>query len=145
VLPDWVPKEPWDGFAELRRRKGPFTDRAKVLSIKKLEKLVQEGNDATEVLNQSVERGWTGLFPVKDKLPNDKKHAGKEHANSRPAPSPYEKCPHCGEEYERGDTITVNGVKRCPKCPETRDLARENIKKLIAHTAGIKGMPSVSP
>lgn len=65
VLPDWILKEAWDGFVEMRRKKGPFTDRAKRLICEKLDTLRKYGHDPTAVLNQSVERSWTGVFELK--------------------------------------------------------------------------------
>ena len=44
----------------------PLTDRAKKLITKKLEKLAP-GNEEMQIaiLDQSVERGWQGVFPLK--------------------------------------------------------------------------------
>ena len=41
------------------------TERAKGLLLGELSKLVSHGQDARAVLEQSVQRGWRGLFPVK--------------------------------------------------------------------------------
>jgi len=64
-LPDWLPVEQWEGYVEMRRKNGPFTDRAILLNLNKLEKLKQAGHDPGAVLDQSVERSWSGLFPIK--------------------------------------------------------------------------------
>lgn len=54
-------------YQEMRKSKhAPLTDYAKKLVIKKLDKL--SGGDvgmAIELLNQSIECGWTGIFPIK--------------------------------------------------------------------------------
>jgi Helix-turn-helix domain len=66
VLPDWVPVEPWNHFMEMRRknRKTP-TDRAKQLLVEKLARLTASGQDLEEIINQSIESSWTGLFEIK--------------------------------------------------------------------------------
>lgn len=66
VLPPWVPETAWAGYLELRKSKrAPNSDHAKNLVIKNLNKLRLEGEDPGAVLDQSVTRGWTGLFPTK--------------------------------------------------------------------------------
>ena len=35
------------------------------LTVKRLDELRQQGNDPGAVLDQSVERGWKGVFPLK--------------------------------------------------------------------------------
>ena len=52
---------------EMRKKlRKPLTDRGKELILKKLEKLAP-GDEATQaaILDQSVERGWQGVFPLK--------------------------------------------------------------------------------
>ena len=58
----------------------------------------------------------------------------------KPQESPTLKCERCGEEYDKADVITVNGAKCCPKCPEAREYARENFKRLMGSMGGLKGM-----
>ena len=48
-----------------KRLRKPLTDRATRLTIGKLEKFRAEGQDVAEILDQSVQRGWTGVFPLK--------------------------------------------------------------------------------
>lgn len=74
--PDWVPTAAWNGYCEMRSRgKQPFTPRAKALAVGALFRLKTEGHDPEAVLDQSVLRGYTGLFPIKangagDRNPN---------------------------------------------------------------------------
>lgn len=68
VLPDWVPKEAWDKYAKMRGRK--FTADARDLNLRKLGDLRDAGEDPLAVLEQAVERGWSGLFPVKTEVSN---------------------------------------------------------------------------
>ena len=66
-IPGWVPADLWADFVEMRKKlKAPMTDRAMELAVKELGKLQVQGYSPTEVLEQSIMRGWKGLFPVKD-------------------------------------------------------------------------------
>ena len=65
-IPEWIPKDLWADFKEFRIRiKAPLTDRATKNIISELEKLREEGSDPCEVLNQSITRGWRGVFHIK--------------------------------------------------------------------------------
>jgi hypothetical protein len=69
ALPDWIPLEAWNDFLEMRRslRSSP-TEKAKALLVRKLQEFKSEGQDVRVVLEQSVERSWKGVFPVKEPL-----------------------------------------------------------------------------
>lgn len=67
AIPDWIPAEAWAGWVEMRKEtlKKPLkTDRAIKLAISTLEKLRDQGQDVTAVLDQSTFKGWQGLFAV---------------------------------------------------------------------------------
>lgn len=66
-VPSWVPSEPWADFCELRisRNRKTWTLGAKKRTIAELAKLRNQGHDPGDVLNQSVQRGWMGVFPLK--------------------------------------------------------------------------------
>ncbi|WP_137923929.1 helix-turn-helix domain-containing protein [Cupriavidus sp. 2SB] len=65
-LPDWLPQGSWDDWlAHRKAMKAPFTQRAAELSISVLDRLRGEGHDPVAVINESVLRGWTGLFPLR--------------------------------------------------------------------------------
>lgn len=70
-LPDWLPVELWEKWDEFRKEVSgkKWTMAAKKLSVDTMGKLRAAGNDITEVVNQSIERGWTGLFAVRDQQP----------------------------------------------------------------------------
>lgn len=61
---------------------------------------------------------------------------GKRPTIITKAPTPYKTCPKCGEEYLESDMIVIDGVKRCPKCPQSREaaagLARAGFEKIVA-------------
>ena len=66
ILPDWIDKELWTDFMEIRKKKkAPQTEHALALLIKELEKLKVAGDDPNEVLKKSIMNGWKGVFPLK--------------------------------------------------------------------------------
>jgi hypothetical protein len=68
ALPEWLPLDAWNGYAEMRRKiKKPMTDYAAGLRIKDLEGFMSEGQDPEAVLNQSIVNSWTDLYPLKGK------------------------------------------------------------------------------
>ena len=83
VLPDWLDLEIWKEFKKYRRNgKGAFTEYAQKLAITKLGKLRDDGNDPNEVLQQSIECGWSGLFPLRK---NNSKEETREEWIARQA------------------------------------------------------------
>ncbi len=54
----------WDRFRKKKDSKA-WTIDAKKLSIRELGKLQAKGMDHVAIIEQSVQRGWTGLFPLK--------------------------------------------------------------------------------
>ena len=72
LIPEWVPKNLWDAFVEMRleiakKSKGaPFTDEARRLLLLDLEKLRTAGHDPAAVLAQSIKKGYLGLFRPKE-------------------------------------------------------------------------------
>lgn len=71
-IPEWIPKETWEQFKEFRlRKKAPLTQLAIKKTISELEKLKADGYDPQSVLEQSVYRGWTGVFPIKGQKQDD--------------------------------------------------------------------------
>lgn len=64
ILPIGLSKEDWRDFCQFRG--STFTHRAKQLILEKVEALRQSGNDPGAVLRQSIERGWKGVFELKE-------------------------------------------------------------------------------
>ena len=65
-VPDFVDKELWNDFLDMRKKlRKPATDKAQELLIKDLGKLNADGDDPNEVLRQSIKNSWQGLFPLK--------------------------------------------------------------------------------
>lgn len=60
-----------DDFAKARKAmRKPLTDKARELTVRDLEKLAP-GDEATQIaiLNQSIQRGWQGVFPLREEKP----------------------------------------------------------------------------
>ena len=70
-LPDWLPEKSWEDWLVHRAQmKAPLTQRAAELSISVLTRLRAEGSDPVSVVEESVLRGWTGLFAKKSRQAN---------------------------------------------------------------------------
>jgi hypothetical protein len=78
TLPDWVPPDAWEGFAEMREQKhAPLTPRAVKLILSKLQDLRESGQDIGAVLDQSTLSGWKGIFPVNVNGANHGNHSNR--------------------------------------------------------------------
>lgn len=67
VLPDWLPKQTWEEFLEMRKRiKKPPTEYAKSLLIAKLDKFRGNGQNIKDVLEKSITSGWQDVFEIKE-------------------------------------------------------------------------------
>ena len=65
-LPEWIPKETWDAFIQMRKRIGkPATDYAIKLIIAKLERFKNAGQDVKQVLEKSITSSWQDVFEIK--------------------------------------------------------------------------------
>ena len=72
-LPEWMPKEAWDGYVEMRQKiKKPMTVRAMKMAFRRLEELGKQGWEPGMVLDQSTFMCWQGLFPVKGDFDGEK-------------------------------------------------------------------------
>lgn len=69
AMPPWLDVKVWRKFRAHRKAiKAPLTEGSEELIIKTLERLSIEGEcDPHDIINQSMEAGWRGLFPLKDK------------------------------------------------------------------------------
>jgi hypothetical protein len=79
TLPDFINKENWDAFLEMRKqKKEPATEYAMKLIINKLTKLQVSGEDPNEILNESIMNRWKGVFALKDGRKNDHGQPGRD-------------------------------------------------------------------
>lgn len=66
-LPSWLPASLWGEFRKHRQKlKAPMTPYAEERAIAKLERLKTEGFNPIDVVNNSIDGGWKGLFPIKN-------------------------------------------------------------------------------
>jgi predicted DNA-binding protein len=63
-----LPRKIWLEWHEYRQKKSgkAWTLHAMKLSAAKLESFWLEGHDPAAIIRQSIENGWSGLFPIKD-------------------------------------------------------------------------------
>lgn len=74
TLPEWLPESAWADWHKFRNSRKGWTPKARELSLATLTKLRTKGHDPTAVIEQSIERGWTGLFEIKNTVNNDANH-----------------------------------------------------------------------
>lgn len=70
-LPDWLPAEAWLDWCEHREAKErkagiPWTRPAAKVTLKKLTKIRSLAHDVVSAIDESVFRGWTGIWEAKD-------------------------------------------------------------------------------
>ena len=75
-LPDWVDKETWDSFCNMRLEKGLFTEESKKGIIRRLKKFMDDGEDIKAILENSIIHSWSGIFSMKNKGANHGKNFG---------------------------------------------------------------------
>lgn len=69
-LPEWVPQDAWQAFETMRKSiRAPLTAAARSLTVRDLESLKAKGYPPRAVLEQSVKRGWRGVFEIKGDVP----------------------------------------------------------------------------
>jgi hypothetical protein len=63
-VPIWLDKTLWEDFKAHRvTLRSKMTLRAEQLILNKLEAAMKDGHDPNEMIRQSIERGWKGVFP----------------------------------------------------------------------------------
>lgn len=78
--------EKWESWkAYKKERKEKFTDSTQMLQLGKLNKFAEEkGLDyALKVIDQSIEQGWQGLFPLKENSNSKNKSSNTKGGNSK--------------------------------------------------------------
>lgn len=82
ALPPWLDTGAWGDWHAFRNSRKGWTARARDLSLRTLTQLHDAGHDPRAVIEQSIERGWTGLFPVHEggarAGPNGQQPMGKQ-------------------------------------------------------------------
>jgi hypothetical protein len=95
-LPSCIPGEVFQEYVNMReKKKKPLTPYAMKLTITKLEKLHEEGQDVKEILDRAITNCWTGVWPI-EQVANGK-HNGTDVAGKTPAKSLTDPaCKICG-------------------------------------------------
>lgn len=71
VPPLWVDQQLWADFMEMRKAiKKPATDRAQELLVIELKKLMAQGFEQQDILNNSIRNNWQDLYAPKTKAAN---------------------------------------------------------------------------
>ncbi|KWN77081.1 hypothetical protein WT90_06880 [Burkholderia stagnalis] len=90
MLPDWLPADAWGKFVAFRRAgsgKRKFTEHAEQLLLDDLVLLRNEGNDPVKVIEQSIKRGWTGLFKISGQRHEAQMQVSRDEARAAAAAS----------------------------------------------------------
>lgn len=70
-LPHWVPVVEWNAFVDHRKKlKKPLTSYSMNLAINQLKKIVDEGHQPDDVINEAILRGWQSFFAPKGNASN---------------------------------------------------------------------------
>lgn len=68
-LPQWLPPDVWRDWSSFRGSGKGWTHKAQELSLRTLATLHADGYEVRAVVEQSIERGWSGLFRVHEDRP----------------------------------------------------------------------------
>jgi uncharacterized protein YdaU (DUF1376 family) len=82
-LPDWLDGETWGKWHQYRNAGPRWTHEARRLSLQTLTKLRSQGHDPLAVIEQSIESGWTRLFPIKETSHENRRANGTGSAVER--------------------------------------------------------------
>lgn len=77
ILPDYVDREAWDGWVDMRQvmhkeKKAPWTPRVEKIAMRQLGQFHDQGYDCNYVLDEAVLKGWRGLFVDPQRTPKIK-------------------------------------------------------------------------
>ena len=66
TIPDFIDKDLFNDFLEMRKKKRvPLTDKALKLLINRLTEFHNSGQNVSKIIENSIMRGWTGVFEEK--------------------------------------------------------------------------------
>jgi hypothetical protein len=107
LLPPSVPLSLWEEFRKMRKKKrAPLTEYAETLILCKLEKWrIENQADVIAILNESIERGWSGVFL--------NGHGGTPLAGAAHPKNAV--CASCGRSLEAGFKHSSKG-RLCHDC-----------------------------
>jgi hypothetical protein len=109
VLPDWIPADAWADWEESRRAtKNPLTPGARTRCVNTLARLRSVGQDPRAVIDQAIERGYRGLFPL-DASP---KHGA---ANGQPKPEEPKLTWTAADQARHDETLKLIEAQRAAR------------------------------
>jgi hypothetical protein len=116
MLPDSIPESLWAEFRLMRKKiKHPMTDYAEQLILRKLEKWrVENGANVVAILNESIERGWSGVF-LNGHGAKLGQVANPETLQDLRKPASPANCASCGRSLEAGFIHSRKG-RVCGNC-----------------------------
>ena len=82
LYPDWLDMELWKEFKAFRKHKDrkALSPQAEKLNISKLRKLMDDGETQRGVIEQAIEKNYSGLFPVSGYSGGQKKESLADYA-----------------------------------------------------------------
>ena len=116
MLPDSIPTSLWDEFRKMRKKiKAPMTEHAETLILCKLEKWrVENGANPIDILNESIEKSWRGVFLNGHGQPGQRGTAAPSHEGHAAGVARVQSCKKCG----RTDWVSLDRYKVCSQCQE---------------------------
>jgi len=107
MLPEDLPAGLWEEFKKHRKLlKSPMTPYAEERAFAKLERLKLEGYNPIDVINNSIDGGWKGLFPIKN---------GHNAATAPAQMNIQAVCCICKGPLDSG-FVFFRGERKCHKC-----------------------------
>jgi hypothetical protein len=83
TLPDWINKETWAAFLQMRKKiKKEPTEKAIDLIIRALEKIKDGGDDPNQVLEKSIINNWRDVFPLNRQPKGGNGNGSKQNINN---------------------------------------------------------------
>lgn len=90
VLPDWVNKDLWNDFLEVRKKQKKVpTERAKIELILDLKKLRDTGDDIDDVMLKSIKNNWLGFYSLKEEKQKGDSFKNKDSPIKKDDPGKY--------------------------------------------------------
>lgn len=123
AFPDWINKPLWKEFKKYRTMiKSPLTPHAEKLCLADLVKLVDNGENQTAVINQTIKSGkWKSFYPDKSPKVGSVKKVVKPLA-----------CPECGCDW--------SNVQRGSPCPQCHGIIPiRDVSQLLQNIGGTNG------
>jgi hypothetical protein len=136
-LPGWLPSEAWVDWHAFRNSRKGWTRRAQELSLRTLAKLRAEGHDPRAVIEQSIERGWSGLFPATEN--SDRTLSAVERVEAaikgrRQSESAADRVARINAEAEQRDGVIMEGKFSNRRGMSIADQAAERALEISRRT-----------